>query len=78
MIWPLLGSSEASLGLLRSVAWFAQKKLKTLENAVFELPDGSGKAAARPGPRREVLGVENHPNHAMISARVGMIWAKSS
>ena len=78
MIWLLLGSSGASLGLLRSVSWAAQKKLKTLENAVFELPDESGKAAALPGPRREVLEAEHHPNHGMISARVGMIWAKSS
>ena len=78
MIWPLLGSSEASLGLLRSVSWAAQKAPETLKNAVFELPDGSGRAAALPGPRREVLGAENHPNHGMISSRVGMIWAKSS
>ena len=78
MIWLLLSSSEASLGLLRSVTWAAQKKLKTLENAVFELPDGSGRAAALLTPRREVLWAENHPNHGMISARVGMIRAKSS
>ena len=78
MIWLLLGSSEASLGLLRSVAQAAQKAPETLENVVFELPDGSGSAAALPGPRQEVLGAENHPNHGMISARVGMIWAKSS
>ena len=78
MIWHLLGSSEASLGLLRGVFRAARKKLKTLENAVFELPDGSGRVAALPGPCREVLGAENHPNHGMISARVGMIWAKSS
>ena len=52
--------------------------VKTFENVVFELPDGSGRAAALPGPRREVLGAENHPNHGMISARVGMIWTKSS
>ena len=56
MIWPLLGSSEASLGLLRSASWAAQKKLKTWENAVFELPGGSGRAAALPGPRRDVPG----------------------
>ena len=41
MIWLLLGSSEASLGLLRSASWAAQK-LKTLENAEFELPDSQG------------------------------------
>ena len=42
MIWPLLGSSEASLGLLRSASWAAQKKLKTLENAMFELLESQG------------------------------------
>ena len=78
MIWALLGLSEASLGPLRSVSWAAQKAPETLKNAVFELPDRSGRAAALPGPRREVPGAENHPNHGMISARVGMIWAKSS
>ena len=68
MILPLLGFSETSLGLLRSVSWASQNKLKTLENAVFELPDRSGRAAALPGPRREVPGAENHPNHGLISA----------
>ena len=68
MIWPLLGSSEASLGLLRSASWAAQKAPKTLKNVVFELPDGSGRAAALPRPRRVVFGAENHPNYGMISS----------
>ena len=54
MILPLLGFSEASLGLLRSVPWAAQNKLKTLENAVLELPDRSGRAAALPEPVQDV------------------------
>ena len=42
MIWALMGFSEASLGLLRSVSWTAQKAPETLENIAFELPDKGG------------------------------------
>ena len=78
MILLLLGSSEASPGLLRSVSWAAQKAPKTLENAVFELPDGSGRAAALPGPRRMVPGGKKHPSAGLLAARIGMIWARTS
>ena len=46
MILLLLTFSEASLGLLRRVSWAAQALLKTLEKALLELPDSSGRAAA--------------------------------
>ena len=51
----LLGFSEPSLGLLRSVFWATQKAPETLENVLLWLPDKSGRAAALPGPVQDVL-----------------------
>ena len=75
---PLLGFSETSFGLLGTVSWAAQSKLKTMENVSFDLLETSGRAAALPRPRREVPGAEDHPKPGMTSARIGMIWTKSS
>ena len=55
MIWPLLGFSELSLGLLGSVSWATQKAPETLENVLLWLPDRSGRAAALPGPVQDIL-----------------------
>ena len=78
MIWPPLGSSEAPLGLLRSISWAAKKAPETLENVPFGLPDGSRRAAALPGLRRMVPGAEKHPSAGLLAARIGMIWARTS
>ena len=67
-----LGLLRKVLGFLRSVSWAAQKKLKTLENVMLELPDRSGRTAALLGPRREALGAESHPRPGMMAARIGM------
>ena len=69
------GLSEASLGLLRRVAWGVQKAPETLENVAFELPDRSGRAADHLGADP---GAENHPSARMMAARIGMIWARTS
>ena len=71
MILRLLGSSEASLGLLRSVPWAAQKAPKTLKNAAFELPDGSGKAAALPGPAGRSWGLKIMPTMGRFQPESG-------
>ena len=74
----LLGFSEASLGLLRSVSWAAQSDVESMENVMLEFPDSSGKAAVLPGLCQEVPRPENHANAGMISVQIGMILAKSS
>ena len=78
MILPLLGFSEASLGLLRSVSWATQKAPETLENVLLWLPDKSGRAAALLDPSRtSKLGCW-HPSPGMLAAQIGMIWARTS
>ena len=65
---PLLGFSEPSLGLLRSVSWASQKEPKTMENVLFWARQSLGGAGAPPRLCREPSGgPSGPPNHGKSS-----------